>query len=177
MNSKSFFPCCYCWKLVCVLLRTTHGKFDVDIGYSQWINPKNGYEIPYAKSSFWNTKLTGYMQYDVTDRLPLNGQFAYYPMRTTAQYIQKPYWWLDFSIDYYLTPKKNWLLSLGMEDVANTLNYQQTYNYAASTRYRHIKSVTQLVRFRLSWKFSGGKNVDADHKSVSNDIGRLRKDK
>ena len=87
--------------------RKLYGNVEVAVNYNQLINPKNGYEIPYAKSAFWDTKISGFVQYDVTDRLSFNGQFAYYPKRTTAQYVQQPYWWLDFGADYYLTKKKN----------------------------------------------------------------------
>lgn len=154
--------------------RKLYGNVEVAVNYNQLINPKNGYEIPYEKSTFWDTKISGFVQYDVTDRLSFNGQFAYYPKRTTAQYEQRPYWWLDFGADYYLTKKKDWLISLSVEDVANKLQQDRTYYYSTSTKYRHTKSVTQLVRFRLSYKFGGGKKVNAEQKSISNDIGRFR---
>ena len=154
--------------------RKLYGNVEVAVNYNQLINPKNGYEIPYEKSTFWDTKISGFVQYDVTDRLSFNGQFAYYPKRTTAQYVQRPYWWLDFGADYYLTKKKDWLISLSVEDVANKLQQDRTYYYSTSTKYRHTKSVTQLVRFRLSYKFGGGKKVNAEQKSISNDVGRFR---
>ena len=154
--------------------RKLYGNVEVAVNYNQLINPKNGYEIPYAKSTFWDTKISGFVQYDVTDRLSFNGQFAYYPKRTTAQYVQQPYWWLDFGVDYYLTKKKDWLISLSVEDVANKLQQDRTYYYSTSTKYRHTKSVTQLVRFRLTWKFGGGKKINAEQKSITNDVGRFR---
>lgn len=151
-----------------------YGNINVEVNYSQLTNPKNGYSIPYTKTDFWNTKISGYVQYDITDRLSLGGQFAYYPKRTTAQYIQKPYWWLDFSVDYYLTKQKNWLISLSIEDVANKLSYKQTYYYSNSIKFRHTKSATQLVRFRLTWKFGGGEKQKSEPRSISNDVGRFR---
>ena len=154
--------------------RKLYGNVEVAVNYNQLINPKNGYEIPYAKSTFWDTKISGFVQYDVTDRLSFNGQFAYYPKRTTAQYVQQPYWWLDFGVDYYLTKKKDWLISLSVEDVANKLEHNRTYYYSTSTKFRYTKSVSQLVRFRLTWKFGGGKKVNAEQKSISNDVGRFR---
>lgn len=154
--------------------RKLYGNVEVAVNYNQLINPKNGYEIPYAKSTFWDTKISGFVQYDVTDRLSFNGQFAYYPKRTTAQYVQQPYWWLDFGVDYYLTKKKDWLISLSVEDVANKLQQDRVYYYSTSTKYRHTKSVTQLVRFRLTWKFGKGKKVNDEQRSVSNDMGRFR---
>ena len=154
--------------------RKLYGNVEVAVNYNQLINPKNGYEIPYAKSTFWDTKISGFVQYDITDRLSFNGQFAYYPKRTTAQYVQQPYWWLDFGVDYYLTKKKDWLISLSVEDVANKLQQDRTYYYSTSTKYRHTKSVTQLVRFRLTWKFGGEKKINAEQKTISNDVGRFR---
>ena len=154
--------------------RKLYGNVEVAVNYNQLISPKNGYEIPYDKSTFWDTKISGFVQYDATDRWSFNGQFAYYPKRATAQYVQQPYWWLDFGTDYYLTKKKDWLISLSVEDVANKLQHDRTYYYSTSTKYRHTKSVTQLVRFRLTWKFGGGKKVNAEQKSISNDIGRFR---
>ncbi len=150
------------------------GSIDVRVRYYQLTNPKNGYEIPYAKADLWYTKVSGYIQYDITDRLSLNGEFAYYPKRTAAQYVQKPYWWLDFGLDYCLTKKKNWLISLNVEDVANKLEHNRTYHYSNSIKFRYTKSVTQLVRFRLTWKFGGGKEVDDEEKYISNDISRFR---
>ncbi len=154
--------------------RKLYGNIEVAVNYNQLINPKNGYEIPYAKATFWDTKISGFVQYDATDRLSFNSQFAYYPKRTTAQYVQQPYWWLDFGVDYYLTKKKDWLISLSVEDVANKLQQDRTYYYSTSTKYRHTKSVTQLVRFRLTWKFGKGKKVNDEQRSVSNDMGRFR---
>ena len=107
-------------------------------------------------------------------RFSLSSQFAIYPEKKTAQYIEKPYWWLDFSADWYLTKKKDLLLSLSVEDVANKLDHTRTYFYSGAERHRYTKSVTQLVRFRLTYKFGGGKKLSMDQKSVSNDIGRFR---
>ena len=157
-----------------LLKRKLYGNVEVSVNYNQLANPKNGYEIPYDKSTFWDTKISGFVQYDVTDRLSFNSQFAYYPKRTTAQYIQQPYWWLDFGVDYYLTKKKDWLISLSVEDVANKLEHNRAYYYSTSTKFRHTKSVTQLVRFRLTYKFGSGKKVNAEQKSISNDVGRFR---
>lgn len=154
--------------------RRLYGNIEASVNYSELINPKNGYEIPYTNATFWDTKFSGFLQYDVTDRLSFNGQFAYYPKRTTSQYVQQPYWWLDFGIDYYLTKKKDWLISLNIEDVANKLEHNRIYYYSTSTRHRHSKSVTQLVRFRLTWKIGGGKKVSEEQKSISNDVGRFR---
>ena len=154
--------------------RKLYGNVEVSINCNQLLNPKNGYEIPYAESTFWDTKISGFVQYDVTDRLAFNSQFAYYPKRATAQYVQLPYWWLDFGADYYLTKKKDWLVSLSVEDVANKLEHNRTYYYSTSTKFRHTKSVTQLVRFRLTYKFGGGKKVNGEQKSISNDVGRFR---
>lgn len=152
-----------------------YGNINVDVNYSQLTNPKNDYTIPYDKTSFWSTKISGYIQFDITDRLSFNGQFACYPKRTFAQYTQKPYWWMDLGVDYYLTKKKNWLISLTVEDVANTLTYDQTYYYSNSIKFRHLKSATQLVRFRLTWKLGGGNKQSSERKSIGNDVGRFRK--
>lgn len=151
-----------------------YGNINVDVNYTQLTNPKNGYTIPYDKTSFWSTKISGYIQFDITDRLSLNGQFAYYPKRTFAQYIQKPYWWMDLGIDYYPTKKKNWLISLTVEDVANKLTYDQTYYYSYSVKFRHLKSATQLIRFRLTWKLGGGNKQGSERKSIGNDVSRFR---
>ncbi len=154
--------------------RKLYGNAEVSINCNQLVSPKNGYKIPYTESTFWDTKISGFVQYDVTDRLSFNSQFAYYPRRATAQYVQRPYWWLDFGADYYLTKGKEWLISLSVEDVANKLQQDRTYYYSTSMRYRHTKSVTQLVRFRLTYKFGGGKKVSGEQKSISNDVGRFR---
>lgn len=154
--------------------RKLYGNAEVSINCNQLVNPKNGYEIPYAESTFRDTKISGFVQYDVTDRLAFNSQFAYYPKRATAQYVQLPYWWLDIGADYYLTKKKDWLISLSVEDVGNKLEHNRTYYYSTSTKFRHTKSVTQLVRFRLTYKFGGGKKVSGEQKSISNDVGRFR---
>ena len=114
------------------------------------------------------------VQDDITDRFSLSSQFAIYPKKKTAQYIEKPYWWLDFSADWYLTKKKDLLLSLSVEDVANKLDHTRTYLYSGAERHRYTKSVTQLVRFRLTYKFGDGKKQSMEQKSVSNDIGRFR---
>lgn len=151
-----------------------YGNVEVKLNHTQLVNFKNGYEWPYARRGFWNTNISGFVQYDVTERLSFNGQFAYYPKRTTAQYQQLPYWWLDFGVDYYLNRNKTWLLSLSVEDVANKLDYHQTYFYSGATKFRYQKSGTQLVRFRLTWKFGGGKKPDAEPKSIGNDVSRFR---
>ena len=151
-----------------------YGNVEIALNHTQLVNFKNGYEWPYANRGFWNTKTSGFVQYDVTERLSFNSQFAYYPKRTTAQYQQLPYWWLDFGVDYCLGRNKSWLLSLSVEDVANKLDYRQTYFYSGATRFRYQKSGTQLVRFRLTWKFGSGKKPDAEPKSIGNDISRFR---
>ena len=101
-------------------------------------------------------------------------RYAVYPKKKTAQYIEKPYWWLDFSADWYITKKKDLLLSLSIEDVANKLDHTRTYLYSGAERHRYTKSVTQLVRFRLTYKFGGGKKQSMEQKSVANDVGRFR---
>ncbi len=154
--------------------RKLYGNIEVTVNYNQLVNPKNGYEYPYAKAAFWDTRISGFVQYDVTSRLSFNSQFAYYPKRTTAQYVQRTYWWLDFGVDYYLTKKKYWLISLSVEDIANKLEHNRTYHYSTSTMFRHTKSVTQLVRFKLTYKFGGGKKVNSEQKSIINDVGRFR---
>lgn len=151
-----------------------YGNINVGVNYSQLTNPKNGYTIPYDKSDFWNTKISGYIQYDIIDRLSINGQFAYYPKRTLAQCIQKPYWWMDLGIDYYPTKRKNWLISLSIEDVANKLIYNQTYYYSDFVKIRHLKSATQLIRFRFTWKLGGGNKQSSEPKSIGNDVSRFR---
>ncbi len=151
-----------------------YGNVEVALNHTQLVNFKNDYEWPYASRGFWNTKISGFIQYDVSDRLSFNGQFAYYPKRTTAQYQQQPYWWLDLGVDYYLNRNKSWLLSLSVEDVANKLDYRQTYFYSGATKFRYQKSATQLVRFRLTWKFGSGKKPDAEPKSIANDVSRFR---
>ncbi len=151
-----------------------YGNVEVALNHTQLVNFKNGYEWPYASRGFWNTKISGFIQYDVTDRLSFNGQFAYYPKRKTAQYQQRPYWWLDLGVDYYLNRNKSWLLSLNVEDVANKLDYRQTWFYSGATKFRYQKSVTQLVRFRMTWKFGSGKKPDAEPKSIANDVSRFR---
>ena len=154
--------------------RKLYGNVEVDVNWSQFVNPRNGYDLPYDGKGFWTTKITGFVQYDITDRFSLSSQFAVYPKKKTAQYIEKPYWWLDFSADWYITKKKDLLLSLSVEDVANKLDHTRTYLYSGAERHRYTKSVTQLVRFRLTYKFGGGKKHSMEQKSVSNDIGRFR---
>ncbi len=151
-----------------------YGNVEVALNYTQLVNFKNDYEWPYASRGFWNTKISGFIQYDVSDRLSFNGQFAYYPKRTTAQYQQQPYRWLDLGVDYYLNRNKSCLLSLSVEDVANKLDYRQTWFYSGATKFRYQKSGTQLVRFRLTWKFGSGKKPDAQPKSIANDVSRFR---
>jgi len=154
--------------------RKLYGNVEIEVNHTELDHFKNGYRWPYANRGFWNTKISGFVQYDVTDRLSFNGQFAYYPKRKTAQYRQQSYWWLDLGVDYYLNRNKSWLLSLSVEDVANKLDYRQTYFYSDATKFRHLKSGTQLVRFRLTWKFGGGKKLDAEPKSIGNDVSRFR---
>ena len=154
--------------------RKLYGNIEVDVNWSELVNPRNGYQIQYKTAGLWNVKVNGFVQYDITDRFSLTSQFAYYPKKTTAQYTEKPYWWLDFGMDWYLTKKKDLLLSLSVEDVANKLEYNRVYQYSNTTRHRHTKSVTQLVRFRLTYKFGGGKKVSIEQTSVANDVGRFR---
>ena len=63
---------------------------------------------------------------------------------------------------------------MSVEDIANKLNHTRTYLYSGVERHRYTKSVTQLVRFRLTYKFGGGKKQSMDQKSVANDVGRFR---
>ena len=154
--------------------RKLYGNIEVDVNWSELVNPRNGYQIPYNTAGLWNVKVNGFVQYDITDRFSLTSQFAYYPKKTTAQYTENPYWWLDFGMDWYVTKKKDLLLSLSVEDVANKLEHNRVYQYSDITRYRQTKSVTQLVRFRLTYKFGGGKKVSIEQTSVANDVGRFR---
>jgi len=39
---------------------------------------------------------------------------------------------------------------------------------------QELLTVTQLVRFRLTYKFGGGKKQSMEQKSVANDVGRFR---
>ncbi len=150
--------------------RKLYGNIEAGVNHSELVNTSH----TYPNNGYWNTNIKGFVQYDITDRLSVNATFAVYPRRTAVQSIQRPYWWLDLGLEWYMTRNRQWLLSLSVDDVANTLEHNQTYNYSSSVRHRHQKSVTQLVRFRLTWKIGRGTKPNTEKRAIGNDVGRFR---
>ncbi|MCD8206540.1 MAG: TonB-dependent receptor [Bacteroidales bacterium] len=149
-----------------------YGSIEPDIDYWKSYNLRNGFE-PYRNYQLYsNIEVDIY--YDPTDRLSFELWTYFYLPAKRWQYDNKFRWGMSFGASYYLRKQKNLLLSLVLNNLANTGDLDRIYHYSGSVRCSHIKYVNQFAKLSLTWNFSGGKKVNFGA-NISNDLSRFTK--
>lgn len=155
---------------------TITGRVEVSASYKDEVNFKNGYHLDAGrKSSYWQTTLSGSMNYNILDGLDVYLWAKYWPRTKMPEKEISSYWTMDAGVSYCWGKDGMFSLVFDAQDIFSSLKISSCEHLYGNVIDNTADYANRVLKLTFAVKFKGGGKVDDKGVNESkNDIGRFR---
>lgn len=151
------------------------GTFNFSVKTGKYMNERNGYVLPVRKLRPQTMKLSGFLNYYLTQTIGITANVLYIPVNQTLQAKYDPYATLDLGINMNLLKSKQLSMGFQVADAFNSKKNKYKVYYNNNVFINDINMPTRYLGLNVSYRFNGGKRFNPKINTEKNNTDRFTK--